>query len=226
MVQVGDFGVWPGEEGAAYLDAIQASCESTGTLLLFLDGNHDDLDQLSAAPRQDSGVAQVRPRIWHLPRALRWTWHGLRFAALGGATSLDVRDRTPHASWWPQEALRPHQHEQLRLGGDLDILLTHDAPAGSQVPGLSDGWPPAALEHANTHRERLQESVQAVRPKLVVHGHLHVRYTDRLASGTAVEGLDCDGSTYSKSVLVLDLLNAAAVLDPISLPHPSSALPR
>jgi len=89
-------------------------------------------------------------------------------------------------------------------------LLTHDAPAGSQVPGLSDGWPPAALEHANTHRERLQESVQAIGPKLVVHGHLHTRYTNRLASGTVVEGLDCDGTTYSKNVLVLDLLSLDA----------------
>jgi predicted phosphodiesterase len=225
VVQLGDFGVWPvDDDGRPFLDAVQACLSRLDMLLLFLDGNHDDLDQLEAWERDGDGVARLREQIWHLPRALRWTWQGVRFAALGGATSLDARHRRPHRSWWPQEALRPHQVDRLTSGGVLDVLLTHDAPALAAVPGLSSsGWDPGALEVARWHRRQLQDAADATRPRLLVHGHMHVRYQAQLPAPyaiagptreTLVAGLDCDSSSLDDNVVLLDLtLLRAAVAD-------------
>ena len=52
---------------------------------------------------------------------------GPRF--LGGAFSVDWRDRTHGSDWWPNEM--PDDSDVARHGTDrLDILIAHDAPAG------------------------------------------------------------------------------------------------
>ena len=220
LLHVGDLGVWPGEEGAVYLDDLEHACAQYGITVLFLDGNHEDFGQLEAAERDEAGIARLRPHIWHLPRGLRWTWAGIGFAAMGGATSLDVGSRRAHVSWWPQEALRPHQRQQLVDGGQVDVLLTHDCPSGTSIPGLSDQWPPAALAHAIRHRKALREAVDQVAPTHLIHGHFHVAYRDQLtltgattAAATVVVGLAGDGSSYDDNVVLLNLPELALAVN-------------
>ncbi|MBC7679286.1 MAG: metallophosphoesterase [Pseudorhodobacter sp.] len=216
VLQLGDFGVWPGDEGTLFLDEVQRACQDHDVTVCFLDGNHEDFDQLEAANRRDDGVAEMRPRVWHLPRASRWTWNGVGFAALGGATSLDVEDRTAYVSWWPQEALRPHQHQRLVDRGPVGVLLTHDCPSGSRVPGLSDRWRPTSLDHARRHRAALQQTVERVAPHLLLHGHFHAAYRNGLPLAdhdVSVIGLDCDGTAYDRNVVLLDLAELAADID-------------
>ena len=131
VVQVGDFGLWPGPQGQAYLDWLQSAVVSDGggdTLpedaqpdILWLDGNHEDFDQLEAtAPRHD-GLRAVRPNIVHLPRGYRWTWRGVRFMAVGGAVSMDRAFRREGTSWWPQEQLGDGDVE--RIGEDRKSVV-------------------------------------------------------------------------------------------------------
>lgn len=89
VLQLGDFGLWPGHEGEHYLTELEAHAENLNILIAWVDGNHEDFTQLNATPISDDGLQWQRPHIAHLPRGSRWTWHGIRFAALGGATSLD-----------------------------------------------------------------------------------------------------------------------------------------
>jgi len=217
VLQLGDFGIWPGDDGTAYLDAVVAACQQYEVTVMFLDGNHEDFTQLEAAPRDSNGIAHVREHVWHLPRALRWRWNGIGFAALGGATSLDARFRKSYVDWWPQEALRPEQHQRLVDGGSVDVLLTHDSPSGISIPGLSDQWPPAALDHARQHRRALRDTVDKVQPTHLLHGHFHVAYRDELtlspSLSTVVVGLDSDGSSYDGNAILLDLWELAADID-------------
>ncbi|MEX2289184.1 MAG: metallophosphoesterase [Mycobacteriales bacterium] len=215
VLALGDVGVWPGPDGSAYLDALEREAQRNKQLFLMLEGNHDDAEARGVPARSARGgqapparLAPAAGPALHLARRV--------FAVPGGATSLDARERRPHASWWPQEALRPHQVQRLADGGPLDVLLTHDAPAGARVPGLSTNWPEDALRHATQHQQRVREAVDAVEPALLVHGHLHVRYQDTLdlptGRQTLVVGLAPDHTHYDDNVVVLDLPQLAQIL--------------
>ncbi|WP_301123570.1 hypothetical protein [Mycolicibacterium fortuitum] len=97
VVQLGDFGFWtPGRRSDDYLDGIETACARHGVTVLWLDGNHECFDALYELPIDpETGLRQIRPHIFHLPRGLRWRWHGKTWMALGGAHSVDRPDRKP-----------------------------------------------------------------------------------------------------------------------------------
>jgi hypothetical protein len=210
IVQLGDFGVWPGRSGVRYLDRVAAALEACDATCLFLDGNHEDFPQLAALRVRPDGLRELRPRLFHLPRGTRWTWRGLRFLALGGATSLDRPWRTPNIDWWPAEELTDDDVDGAIRGGGCEVLLTHDAPSGIDVPGIPppSAWEAEEVERADQHRRRLRQVVDAVRPTWLFHGHFHSRYgaTLQIVDGHRVQvsGLSNDWSG-SDGFLVLDL---------------------
>lgn len=210
LVQLGDFGLWPGRAGMRFLHEVSAAAAAVQLPLLWLDGNHEDFDQLATYPVGATGLRRIRPWIWHLPRGFRWNWAGLRFGALGGATSLDRPHRTPGVSWWPQEEITWAQAQNVIDGGPVDVLLTHDCPAGVTIPGLppESVWDPAELRRANGHRELLRSVVDAVAPTHLFHGHFHSRYDAELplpgGPVLSVTGLDKD-SSMGRGYLTVDL---------------------
>jgi hypothetical protein len=88
IVQLGDFGIWPGPAGQRYLDMLEIALASVDLTCYFIDGNHEDFPQLYGYPLVADGTREVRPHIYHLPRGYRWEWAGLTFLALGGATAV------------------------------------------------------------------------------------------------------------------------------------------
>ena len=91
------------------------------------------------------------------------------------------------------------------------MLLTHDKPRLSNPT-----WNRKDLPECWPNQDRIQRIVDALAPRLVVHGHLHHRYTDFMSNTDGapirVEGLAADPeaserSTYDKhdSWLVLSL---------------------
>lgn len=209
VVHTGDFGYrfTPG-----FLAELDRAAERAGLVVMFVDGNHEDFDFLLAQPVSDDGVRRLTSRVWHLPRGLRWRWSDLTFLALGGATSLDREWRVPGAEWWYQEALRPSDVESALRGGLVDVMITHDSPAGVQVPGTAGnplGFPQQALDEAYLHRRALADVVEAVRPGWLWHGHFHVRYTAELTlpDGTVcqVRGLGMNGSEFADNMDVVNL---------------------
>lgn len=218
IVQLGDFGLWPGYEGARYLTELNTLASDLGVLIAWVDGNHEDFTQLAATPVSEDGLQWQDSHIAHVPRGARWTWHGIRFAALGGATSLDRARRKLGTSWWIEESVNDNDLAVLAAGGDCDVLLTHDCPAGVDIPGIGhrdiaaavrSGWPLAELERAWDHRDRMLEAVRSVRPTHLWHGHYHLRYSaaatlhDR--GDTQVEGLSWDGEALTQRIAVVDL---------------------
>lgn len=212
VYQVGDFGVWPGQGGIDFLASIDARLAGHGQHLFVIPGNHEDYDQLDALPHDAEGWLSHAgyPRIRFAPRGHTWDAGGTRFAALGGAGSIDRIPRTPGVSWWPQEEITDADVATLTAnvaerGWDrIDVLLTHEAPAGVRRVGIRRGpaWLTPEVEHyCNTQRIRLREAVDAVAPFDVVHGHWHDWYHDQIdgirPDGTqytsVVRGLSCDG---------------------------------
>ncbi|BDD84457.1 hypothetical protein TPB0596_42200 [Tsukamurella pulmonis] len=207
IVQVGDFGLWPGKWGIEYLDELNRALDDAGVELMWVDGNHDDHDQLAKWPLTD-GVHQIRPRITHLPRGHRWSWHGKTWLALGGAVSIDRARRIPTRTWWSEEVTTDDDVARCVVGGPAHVMICHDSPEGAGV--LTEhlrefGFPlrPEIQADCDNNRELVRRVLDAVQPELLAHGHYHWRYSDQVGS-TRVEGLDADGDLLAQNVLLVD----------------------
>lgn len=219
VLQLGDFGVWPGAEGTHYLDRVDELASRAKIPVAFVDGNHEDFNQMYAIDVDPaSGLRYMRPSVWHIPRAAAWTWGGVRFRALGGATSVDKLSRSQGVSWWPEEAVTGLDLERTLDAGQCDVLLMHDCPAGVGIPGiehrnyaaaLRSGWPVSELERAWDHRDMLAGLARELSPRHLWHGHFHTRYSAvarfNEAVETAVEGLADDGAGPHHNLMVVDI---------------------
>lgn len=223
VLQVGDFGYWEHySHGARFLAVAEFELADKGLNGYFIDGNHENHPMLwekygptpSAAMDEDPtmmyGCSQgepvmVRPHLFYLPRGLRWTWANTSFLACGGAHSVDHKTRTPGKTWWQTELIT---HEQIDACGTdkVDILISHDAPLGFDLPALA--FKEVALEtYAN--RGRLATIADNTSPNMLIHGHYHHRYggwwENRHGKKVRIEGLGADLDGDEKSWMILDL---------------------
>lgn len=207
IFQVGDFGLWPGSEGARFLHSVDEGAEETGIPVWWIDGNHEDFDQLEALPVGD-GVREITPHITHIPRGHRWEWSGRRFLACGGATSIDVADRLPGRSWWPQEAITATDVATCIAGGLADVMVTHHGPLDVDIQRLGpapEELPAPIQDAADENRRLLQEIVDVARPRLLIHGHWH-HEDDRVVARSVDSGpmrvvsLNADGGAMPQGL--------------------------
>lgn len=207
VLQLGDFGYWtPGPWTQRYLDAIEQACVNHTVTLLWLDGNHECFPHLYETPVDpNTGLRTIRDHVHHLPRGLRWRWHGKTWMALGGAHSVDRLMRKEGASWWPEEHLSETDIEHAVTPGPVDVIVSHDVPDGVGIPGLqSHLFPASEIATSEWHRRQVGNVVDTVKPQLLIHGHYHVRYSGRRGSTMCI-GLADDGATLVDNTLVLDL---------------------
>lgn len=241
---LGDFGIWSHFDGGAFVRHVSNRVSRTGISVYFLPGNHENYDLLEqyekANERTKDGFVVIEPGVFYSPRGHRWTWSGVKFLSLGGAYSIDkpyrvmqdqgIRTRAqvrqmnsdkltereryalqfPHLSWWPQEEINDEERDRAIEGGEVDVLLTHDKPLVAKPR-----WNRKNIPECVPNQEQIQRVVDATKPSLLVHGHLHFAYEDKIQStDTFVKGLDCDpeasrhsggSGKRSESFAVLDL---------------------
>jgi Calcineurin-like phosphoesterase len=214
IIHVGDFGY---DFRAQFLRSLERSLAGADMVLMFVDGNHENFPTLLRYPIRDSGLRQLGNRIWHLPRGFRWSWGSTTLLALGGAHSVDRPWREPGLSWWREETITDDDIARAIAGGPVDVLVTHDCPAGVDIPGLAESsrpWPADELAASDVHRDRLRTVVDAVRPRAIWHGHFHRKYdtvSDFGYGPVDVHGLDCDGTTLARNLAVVDLARISYV---------------
>jgi Icc-related predicted phosphoesterase len=223
IFQVGDFGAWEHmHSGISFFNDVAYHAEQNGVTVYWLDGNHDKTSlvlKLYGDNRDDEGFLICRKNLRYAPRGHRWTWNGVRFMALGGAYSVDkqwriereIATRSPESLWFPEEEMNDNDLDTILLtdSSPIDVLLTHDKPRAS-----NPGWNRKDYPECRPNQDRIQRAVTVLQPKLLIHGHLHYRYTDQIRSfgdsWTTVVGLDADpqaASSYNDkdSWVVLDL---------------------
>ena len=205
IIQLGDFGIfWPADPERTFERELMWELEKLGMTLIFIDGNHDNhpkLIQLGAnqGQRTRNGLVNILPRIWWASRGARFTAGGRTFAALGGAYSVKGPNLLQWVNWWPGIE-EPSTRDLAALGqAPADVLLTHEAPSGISYP--NNVWVSQADELASTNVKHLvRQGMEAVEPKLVFHGHHHVRATSTLNFGdgksTIVEALSQDERAF------------------------------
>jgi len=210
LLQLGDFGIWDPQRTEDFLDRIEEAAGEAGIIVFAIGGNHENydlVDEIESGEADDDGFFVLRPHVRWIPRGHRWEWTGVRFGALGGAFSIDHRQRITGVSWWPlREEVRPS--DLYRLGdGALDVLVTHDVPLGAEPKSDSLLAEDLRVQAAGS-RVLLRAAVEATMPKLVLHGHCHLRNSRTLelpARIVHVEGLESDVEGGPKSWGVLGL---------------------
>jgi predicted phosphodiesterase len=213
IVHVGDLKVlWPDEfypdfasQGGFTAELVQL-LEKLGLILIFIDGNHDAHPALRALPLNGDGFGVISDRLLYAPRGHRWSLGGVRFGALGGAYSIDRYRGTEGWDWWLEETTVPE--DVAALGREpLDVLITHDVPAGIDVESMFD-LPEAIERESYIVRSLLRDAVRNTEPTLVFSGHWHQRRTGLMPGmETRVHVLNMNGR--AGNVVSLDLATLA-----------------
>lgn len=219
ILQLGDFGFWEHLPDDTWLDDCARHLERTERACIWIDGNHENHQLLRQRygpggerhELTEDGLWVIRPGLYHAPRGHLWTMGGRSFMALGGAVSVDQRGRITGHSWWPEESITWDDVDRCLEAGSqlagqrLDVLLSHDVPEGTpSLPPRETYWLDSRATQAN--RRMLRTVVDKLSPRLVAHGHYHVRNSAQL-DDTRVEGFACEWRPGAHAVLHLSSLN-------------------
>jgi hypothetical protein len=185
VLHVGDFGVWP---DPAHVDAATRRHDGAGDFLgwvaerravprptVFIKGNHEDFVWLDAQP---SG--EILPGLHYLPNGQTFELvardETLTVGGVGGCHGPSDFDRP--SSKLQGYAKRHYTRDEIeRLGtrADIDIVLTHDAPAGVRFSShrRGDGFISDAAG--------LDDVLARTRPRICFFGHHHTRVDSEVA---------------------------------------------
>lgn len=220
VLHTGDFGYFPSKEDySTYVTHITERAIKGGYYVVFIEGNHEQYtgtegywwssetiltrEGLSTLRNKadEHGFVAITPRIIWATRGAAARigtnkGRGVSFIGLGGAGSIYREHAQMYGFWSPNEHVTNEDVARVadgvkRLGGSVDIMLTHDAPAGARVPTVHAIKPDdaearklnrRAVEEAEVTRERIAEAVEIAHPTVLFHGHWH-RF-DRCAQTT------------------------------------------
>ena len=140
LIVCGDFGlIWYNSDDYTGKKSNDMALDDLATRpyeILFIDGNHENFNELYKYPeveRYGAPVHKIRDNIYHLERGRIYTIEDKKFFTFGGAYSVDKGMRQENISWWRQEL--PNDEEYKRgiealknAGNKVDYIITHTAP--------------------------------------------------------------------------------------------------
>ena len=153
--------------------------QSLPVTVLFIDGNHDNIDLLNEYDEEmwcGGKVHFIEEDIIHLMRGQVYEIEGNTFFSFGGGMSIDKDMRREGYNWWSDEMPSEEEYEEGIINLEqhnytVDYVLTHSGPleiveeiVGIYYPG----------------EERLQEYLQDIKVQLDYKewyfGHFHEDY--------------------------------------------------
>ena len=132
--------------------------------------------------------------------------------SFGGAASVDYSLRSVGVDWWLTEVPTDEDVATAIAAGPVDVLLTHDTVNGGTTATETllrsnpMGWSAEALLYSGLSRKRVTQVWNAVDPKLLLHGQMHVADQIILANGRRVISLDRDERDKNMGLLNLGIL--------------------
>lgn len=218
---VGDFGLGLG--GRSYLEQVSEALSAYQMKLVVTLGNHDDWDSAEQLMEPGKYVKLGKyTNILLAPRVGVVETAGVRVAHVSGAVSVDQGWRTAHVDWWPQEALTDADQVTAQSAADendgkeIHLVVCHESPASvptKLMPNPPTFWKPY-LGPAHENRIRLERAISTMigdSEPILVHGHHHIRYTERnidlVPSGrlSVVEGLADNGEGVYNNIVVITI---------------------
>lgn len=200
-VHLGDFGIYP---NSRFLSSVNLLLQEQNTEMWVVPGNHENYDYLATFPQDERGLISLGSNLFALPRGYKWQWHGVRFAALGGAFSIDRPWGRKNVHWWDEELITEEEFQKTIAGDEaIDILVSHEAP---WLSGAGIDWKLSRWQERTSKRQRdyIAKTIVQKQVKLNLHGHHHHRYS-RMLGACEVQGLSEDGKSIEANSFVLDL---------------------
>ncbi len=206
VLHVGDFGVWPNpgridaatrrHDGAGDFPAWFAEGRTAPRPTLFIKGNHEDFDWLDAQPS-----TQILTDLHYLPNAqVRELVVGdevLRVGGVGGCFGPSNYVRS--ASKLQGYAKRHYTRDEIELlceVPNLDIVLTHDAPAGVRFDRHRRG------DNFISEAAGLDQLIVRTQPRVCFFGHHHTRVDSHVAD---VPCLGLNKGNYPGSLIAFEM---------------------
>ena len=208
VYHVGDFGIWPGDEGRNFVDEVHFALQQREMEMYIILGNHEDYSQVRGLKKTPSGWFNFSgyPLLNFAPRGHVWKEGNVRLAAMGGAGSIDRNLRTANVDWWADEEITDENITTLIANVQdlswerVDVLLSHDSPAGPKREGITSNpsWiTPDVENYCWVQRVRLRRAVDTIAPYSIVHGHWHEWIRD------SIEGVTVKGEPYTTQIVGL-----------------------
>lgn len=190
IIQVGDLGWYP--TYASFPEDIPISEDLN---VYWIDGNHEEHEAIKEG--------KLPKNLIYCPRGSSLTLHGRKFLFLGGAHSIDYKINT--VGWSILENITQEDLDTAMSHDDIEIVVTHEAPQELNLKGMNEVF--AALNgfdlKSRGNREKLQELLEAKKPKLWFFGHWH--YTQRYeAQGCKCYVIGGEQEHRHPRVLILD----------------------
>ncbi len=235
LYHVGDFGLWPGPRGKKYLIKVNQLLRHFGMKMYIILGNHEDYNRVKFMRTDEDGWLYLKDyeNLRFAPRGHVWLHDEVKMAAMGGAASVDRMLRTEGVSWWPEEEITAEDVEAMRVnfaatGWDrVDVMITHDAPAGFHRVGMSPkpNWLTPEREYESWQsRLKLRDAMDIVAPRVVTAGHWHEPHVAKETAvqiGTDLEysvidiGLAADG--MPRNTIIADLVPGVGLANVITM---------
>jgi predicted phosphodiesterase len=194
VLHVGDFGIWPDpsridkatrhHDGVGDFPAWLRENRGAPRPTVFIKGNHEDFVWLDAC--QD---AEVLPDLTYLRNGCTLDIQGqdaapIRVGGVGGCYGpSDYPRRSDRLQGYAKRHYTSDEIERLADAGSVDIVLTHDAPAGVRFERhrRGAGYVSEAVG--------LDVLLTRVKPRVCFFGHHHTR-VDAEVSGVRCIGLN------------------------------------
>lgn len=176
IIIAGDFGgIW--DKATLFLNlSFYARLKCT---ILFVDGNHENFDELNNFPIETwkgGKVHRISMNLIHLIRGEVYDIEGKSILTIGGAESTDKMYRIPHISWWEEESISMEDIESaLRnlqsRNYKVDYIVTHTCAAEHINKCMIARRP----DHYSQNSEKLLNTInQICNYKKWFFGHWHI----------------------------------------------------
>lgn len=184
VVQVGDFHIYSSQEQDK-LERVQRNlCKQFGfpVIVHFIDGNHENFNLID--PHDDSPIGIIPEVLYYYPRGTTLKLEGVNIGFFGGAHTINQHLYVAGHSWFPDEIPNYGDIERALSNftdNPIDVLVTHDIPNFAEKQVRYDPIPGEPIHYVSKQdeddsrvvRETIENIVDYVNPRIVIHGHWH-----------------------------------------------------
>ena len=178
VFHLGDFGFWGGQDSAKYVRKVSYFLQNNNMNMYVTAGNHEDYPRIFSRPKDENGLWVYADRLKVFPRGFHGIINNVDFVSLGGANSIDFKNRVKGKSWWEEEQISVDDYTNAVSQGKKTLMFCHDAPYGVPMEyerkTVDNGWDVDEVEYSNRSRKVLREVINITQPEVLFHGHHHV----------------------------------------------------
>lgn len=205
ILHVGDFGWQYADE---FIDELESALSATGTMCYAIRGNHDSTHFLHSLNLDDQGFGVISDHIRYMPSGVH-TIDGTSVCGVGGAVSVNKYDLVPMIEWWDDEAITASEFRRVlndiaeNSRDKISLMISHDLPSSVPINMnlFSEHISPNLLAASAANRNSLDMLFQDAQPDFLVHGHMH-HFHESYGGSTYVVGLNCDGTPFTRNVVL------------------------